>query len=55
MSDVANESPITKEPLKGSKEKIDVEVLMKQNEDLLEQNQNLTVSVQLDTKWKLNI
>lgn len=40
VSDAANNS---EEPLKEGKEKIDVEALIKQNEELQEQNQNLTV------------
>lgn len=32
-----------KEQLKESKDKIDIEALVKQNEDLLEENKNLTV------------
>lgn len=56
VSDAANESPKAKEePLKESKEKIDIEALIKQNEDLQEQNKNLTVGVRFDTKSKLNI
>lgn len=48
VSDAANESTKAKEePLKESKEKIDIEALIKQNEDLQEQNKNLTVGVQL--------
>lgn len=40
VSDAASN---VEEPLKDSKEKIDVEALIKQNEELQEQNQNLTV------------
>jgi len=39
-SDVANNA---EEPLKENKEKIDIESLLKQNEALQDQNQNLTV------------
>lgn len=41
VSDAVNNN---EEPLKESKEKIDVEALIKQNEELQEQNQNLTVN-----------
>lgn len=44
-SDAANNA---EEPLKESKEKIDIEALIKQNEDLQEQNQNLTASFLFD-------
>lgn len=40
VSDAVNNN---EEPLKEGKEKIDVEALIKQNEELQEQNQNLTV------------
>lgn len=41
MSDAAADN--AKEPLKESKEKIDIEALVKQNEDLVDENKNLTV------------
>jgi len=41
VSDAAADN--AKEPLKESKEKFDVEALIKQNEDLHEENKNLTV------------
>lgn len=40
VSDAAND---VEEPLKESKEKVDIETLIKQNEDLREENKNLTV------------
>lgn len=43
MSDAANNS---EQPSKESKEKIDIEALIKKNEDLQEENKNLTVSFQ---------
>lgn len=41
LSDAATDN--VKESVKESKEKIDIEALVKQNEDLLEENKNLTV------------
>jgi len=41
MSDAAADE--CKEQLKESKDKIDIEALIKQNEDLHEENKNLTV------------
>jgi len=43
VSDAANNS---EQPSKESKEKIDIEALIKKNEDLQEENKNLTVSFQ---------
>ncbi|XP_026811479.1 grpE protein homolog 1, mitochondrial [Rhopalosiphum maidis] len=43
VSDAAADN--AKEPLKESKEKIDIEALVKQNEDLIEENKNLTEKV----------
>lgn len=40
VTDAANSA---EEPLKDSKEKIDIEALVKQNEELQEENKNLTV------------
>lgn len=44
VSDAVNDS---EEPLKENKEKIDIEALVKQNEELLEENTNLTVCIKL--------
>lgn len=44
MSDAANNA---EEPIKDSKEKIDIDALVKQNEDLQEENKNLIVNIQL--------
>lgn len=48
VSDATNKSANTDEPLKESQEKIDIEGLLKQNKDLQEQNENLTVCVQFN-------
>jgi len=59
VSDAAADN--AKEPLKESKEKIDIEALVKQNEDLLEENKNLTVCfkkiyrIQIDKKYLILI
>lgn len=44
VTDAANSA---EEPLKESKENINIEALIKQNEDLQEENKNLTVCFKL--------
>jgi len=53
VSDAAADK--SKEPLKESKDKIDIEALVKQNEDLHEQNKNLTVCFKYHIKYRCNI
>lgn len=48
VSDAAADN--SKEPLKESKDKIDIEALVKQNEDLHEENKNLTVCFKYHTQ-----
>lgn len=45
VSDATNKSDNAEEPLKESQDKIDIEGLIKQNKDLQEKNENLTVRV----------
>lgn len=42
VSDAVNDA---EEPLKENKEKVDIEALLKQNEELQEEKKNLTVNV----------